>query len=196
VTPQTHTHPVTPAPVPSAYPAGLARRVRLPDGRELTLRPIRADDADAEWDFVHRLSPDSRYFRFMTPVKELTPAMLRRFTDIDYAREMALVAMAATPQGERQVGVARYSIVPGTRRCEFAIVVDDEWRGTGLSRALMNALAEVARDHHRLETIEGVTLAENRRMVGLARSLGFDVRMDPDDAQLVLMQRDLRGTLQ
>jgi acetyltransferase len=196
VTPQTHTHPVTPAPVPSAYPAGLARRVRLPDGRELTLRPIRADDADAEWDFVHRLSPDSRYFRFMTPVKELTPAMLRRFTDIDYAREMALVAMAATPQGERQVGVARYSIVPGTRRCEFAIVVDDEWRGTGLSRALMNALAEVARDHHRLETIEGVTLAENRRMVGLAQSLGFDVRMDPDDAQLVLMQRDLRDTLQ
>lgn len=196
MTPQTHTHPVTPAPVPSAYPAGLARRVRLPDGRELTLRPIRADDADAEWDFVHRLSPDSRYFRFMTPVKELTPAMLRRFTDIDYAREMALVAMAATPQGERQVGVARYSIVPGTRRCEFAIVVDDEWRGTGLSRALMNALAEVARDHHRLETIEGVTLAENRRMVGLAQSLGFDVRMDPDDAQLVLMQRDLRDTLQ
>jgi acetyltransferase len=196
VTPQTHRHPVTPAPVPPVYPAGLARRVRLPDGRELTLRPIRADDADAEWDFVHRLSPDSRYFRFMTPVKELTPAMLRRFTDIDYAREMALVAMAATPQGERQVGVARYSIVPGTRRCEFAIVVDDEWRGTGLSRALMNALAEVARDHHRLETIEGVTLAENRRMVGLAQSLGFDVRMDPDDAQLVLMQRDLRGTLQ
>lgn len=196
MTPQTHTHPVTPAPVPSVYPAGLARRVRLPDGRELTLRPIRADDADAEWDFVHRLSPDSRYFRFMTPVKELTPAMLRRFTDIDYAREMALVAMAATPQGERQVGVARYSIVPGTRRCEFAIVVDDEWRGTGLSRALMNALAEVARDHHHLETIEGVTLAENRRMVGLAQSLGFDVRMDPDDAQLVLMQRDLRDTLQ
>jgi acetyltransferase len=196
VTPQTHAHPVTPAPVPSAYPAGLARRVRLPDGRQLTLRPIRADDADAEWDFVHRLSPDSRYFRFMTPVKELTPAMLRRFTDIDYAREMALVAMAATPQGERQVGVARYSIVPGTRRCEFAIVVDDEWRGTGLSRALMNALAEVARDHHHLERIEGVTLAENRRMVGLAKSLGFDVRMDPDDAHLVLMQRDLRDTLQ
>jgi acetyltransferase len=168
----------------------------LPDGRQLTLRPIRADDADAEWDFVHRLSPDSRYFRFMTPVKDLTPAMLRRFTDIDYAREMALVAMAATPQGERQVGVARYAILPGTRRCEFAIVVDDEWRGTGLARALMKALAEAARDHHHLETIEGVTLAENRRMVGLARSLGFDVRMDPDDAQLVLMQLDLRGALQ
>jgi acetyltransferase len=168
----------------------------LPDGRELTLRPIRPEDADAEWDFVHRLSADSRYFRFMAPVKDLTPAMIRRFTDIDYAREMALVAMVATPEGDRQVGVARYSILPGTRRCEFAIVVDDEWRGTGLARALMSALAAVARDHHGLETMTGVTLAENRRMVGLAKSLGFDVRMDPDDAHLVRMDRDLRGTLQ
>ena len=193
---QTPQAAVVPAAAPSGYPAALARRIRLPDGRELTLRPIRSDDADAEWDFVHRLSADSRYFRFMAPVKDLTPAMLRRFTDIDYAREMALVAMAATPQGERQVGVARYSILPGSRHCEFAIVVDDEWRGTGLARALMGALVDVARDHHGLETMTGVTLAENRRMVGLAKSLGFDVRMDPDDAHLVRMDCDLRNTLQ
>ena len=192
----THIPEATAGPAPAAYPAGLARQVRLPDGRELTLRPIRPDDADAEWDFVHRLSPDSRYFRFMAPVKDLTPAMLRRFTDIDYQREMALVAMTATPQGERQVGVARYSILPGTRRCEFAIVVDDEWRGTGLALALMTALADVARDYHHLEAMEGVTLAENRRMAGLAQSLGFDVRMDPDDAHQVLMQLDLRAALQ
>ena len=67
---------------------------------------------------------------------------------------------------------------------------------TGLAQARMGALAEVARDHHGLETMTGVTLAENRRMVGLAKSLGFDVRMDPDDAHLVRMDRDLRGTLQ
>ncbi|HSQ69677.1 MAG TPA: GNAT family N-acetyltransferase, partial [Steroidobacteraceae bacterium] len=189
----THVPEATRGPAPSAYPASLATRVRLADGRELTLRPIRPGDIQAEWDFVHRLSPDSRYFRFMAPVKELTRDMLRRFTEIDYTREMALVAMAETPQGARQVGVARYSMLPESRSCEFAIVVDDEWRGTGLARALMDALVKVAREHHHLETMTGVTLAENRRMVGLAKSLGFDVRMDPEDAHLVLMQRDLRG---
>lgn len=182
---------------PAARPAlrvdqpSLSRQVRLRNGQAVTLRPIRPDDRDAELDFVHRLSPDSRYLRFMAPMKDVTPAMLERLTHIDLGREMALVAVTPTAQGERQVGVARYSILDDARRCEFAIVVDDLWRGTGLARELMTALMDIARQYHGLEAMEGVALAENQRMLGLAQSIGFRVTPDPEDRSLVRMHRRL-----
>lgn len=73
---------------------------------------------------------------------------------------------------------------------EFAIVVADDWQGTGLARELLGALVAVARDR-RLATLTGVTLATNTRMRKLAAGLGFDVQPDPDDGQLVRMRRAL-----
>jgi len=172
-------------------PAGLIRIIHLEDGTEVTLRPIRPEDAAAEWEFVHRLSLHSKYLRFLTSLKDLTPELVVRFTCPDYGREMALVAVTQTAQGEQQIGVARYSILPGTRNCEFAIVVDDHWQGTGLGHELMNALIEIARAHHKLQAMEGITLTENGRMLSLARSLGFKTSVDPDDRQIVLMRRAL-----
>jgi acetyltransferase len=171
---------------------GLSRQVCLPGGQAVTLRPIHPDDEEAELDFVHRLSPDSRYLRFMAPIKDVTPAMLERLTHIDLDKEMALVAVASTAaEGERQVGVARYSILEDGRSCEFAIVVDDLWRGTGLARELMIALMDIARHYHGLEVMEGVAFAENQRMLGLAQSMGFRVTPDPEDRSLVRMHRRL-----
>ena len=172
---------------------GLSRQVRLRNGQAVTLRPIRPDDQEAELDFVHRLSPDSRYLRFMAPIKDVTPAMLERLTHIDLDKEMALVAVIPAAQGERQVGVARYSILEDARSCEFAIVVDDLWRGTGLARELMTALMDIARHYHDLEAMEGVAFAENQRMLGLAQSMGFRATPDPEDRSLVRMHRRLRS---
>jgi acetyltransferase len=169
----------------------LSRQVRLRNGQAVTLRPIRPDDRDAEFDFVHRLSPDSRYLRFMAPMKDVTPAMLERLTHIDLDKEMALVAVTPTAEGERQVGVARYSILEDARSCEFAIVVDDLWRGTGLAGKLMTALMDIARQYHGLEVMEGIAFAENQRMLGLAQSMGFRVTPDPEDRSLVRMHRRL-----
>jgi acetyltransferase len=112
--------------------------------------------------------------------------MLSRFTQIDYDRELALIAVIDTPEGEQQVGVARYTTLPDEETCEFAIVVGDAWQGKGLARRLFALLIEAARDR-RLKTMMGVTLRENTRMIELSKSHGFAVRRDPEDPELVQM---------
>ena len=136
------------------YPGHLVERDLLADGRVLTIRPIRPEDAEREQAFVRGLSPDAKRLRFLQSIKELSPALLAQFTQIDYAREMALVATVETDGAEEQVGVARYVINPDGRSCEFAIVVGDKLRGQGIGSRLMKALMEAARaqgldDDHR-----------------------------------------------
>ena len=71
------------------------------DGSKLTIRPIRPIDSEIEWDFVHRLSAQSKYLRFMTGLKDLSPAMLRYFTNIDFSKDMALIAVVHAKGQER-----------------------------------------------------------------------------------------------
>lgn len=111
------------------YPRELIRRHVLRDGVPLLVRPIRPEDASLETRFVASLSDRSRYLRFMTFIDELTPEMVSRFTQIDYDREMALIALAEPrDRGQEEVGVARYVAEPDGRSCEFAIVVADRWQ--------------------------------------------------------------------
>jgi acetyltransferase len=112
------------------------------------VRPIRPEDAALERRFVNGLSEQSRYFRFFYRLHELTPQMLARFTQVDYDREMALVAVApdpGAPEGERFVGVARYIANPDGESAEFAIVVADDWQRRGVARGLMTRLDASAR---------------------------------------------------
>jgi len=172
------------------YPTGLRDSMTLPDGRVATIRPIRPEDAAIESAFVHGLSEQSKFLRFMFGLRDLTPAMLSRFTQIDYDRELALISVIDTPQGEQQIGVVRYTTLPDEETCEFAIVVGDEWQGKGLARRMFTRLIEAARER-RLKVMTGVTLRENARMIDLSRSLGFDTRTDPEDPELVQMTLQL-----
>jgi acetyltransferase len=166
------------------YPRHLEERDRLPDGRTLTIRPIRPEDAEREQAFVRGLSPEARHLRFSQAIKELPPALLAQFTQIDYAREIALVATVGTDGAEEQVGVARYVANPDGRSCEFAIVVGDRLRGQGIGTRLMQALIRAARAQG-LATIMGVVLAGNAPMLQLMRRLGFSIRPSPEDSSLV-----------
>jgi len=166
------------------YPARLVSEWSAPDGRRVIVRPIRPEDAQIEQEFVKQLSAEARYFRFMDTIRELTPQMLVRFTQIDYDREMAFVAIFAGPDGhEMEVAVARYVANPDGLSCEFAIVVDDEWQRTGLGRYLMTQLIEVARARQ-LASMSGEILAANRGMLKLAGSLGFQIGASPTDPSL------------
>jgi acetyltransferase len=165
------------------YPAHLTRRSYLPDGAELVIRPIRPEDAEIEQAFVRNLSPQAKYFRFMQTLQELTPEMLVRFTQIDYSREMALIALIREDDKEKEIGVARYTINPDGRSCEFALVVSDERQKQGIGSALMKGLMDAARGQG-LRAIEGEILADNHRMLELMASLGFSARPDPDDPAL------------
>lgn len=172
------------------YPETLVQSVSLPDGRVVTIRPIRPADAAIEQDFVKDLSIQSRYQRFMFALRELSPEMLSRLTQIDYEHDMALIAVQDTPQGERQVGVARYAMLPDGQSCEFAVVVADDWQGKGLAHQLMQRLIEAARDRG-LRVMGGIRLLKNARMQDLACSLGFQSGIDPDDPGLVHMRLEL-----
>jgi acetyltransferase len=172
------------------YPSELVRGRDLPDGRRLVIRPIRPEDAKLERDFVNGLSERSRFLRFMYALHELTPEMLSRFTQIDYDREMALIALLEEDGEERQVGVARYMSYPDKKGCEFAIVVSDRLQKMGIATALLSELIEVARDR-RFTRMDGIVLRENVNMLKLAERLGFRSERDPDDADLVRLELDL-----
>ena len=165
------------------YPAHLVKKVQLNDGTDMVIRPIRAEDAETEAKFVRDLSDESKYFRFMNTFHELSREMLVRLTQIDYHNEMALVAMVNRGGEDEQIGVARYVTNIDKKSCEFALVVGDAWSGRGIGHHLMRQLMEVARDRE-LETMEGQVLSNNRRMLGLMTSLGFEVERDPDDESI------------
>ncbi|MBI3935359.1 MAG: GNAT family N-acetyltransferase [Betaproteobacteria bacterium] len=173
-----------------SYPSHLVRAVLLADGTPVTIRPIRGEDADIEQAFVRGLSGESRYYRFMDTLRELTPQMLSHFTQIDYAREMALIAVVLEQDRQRQIGVARYVIGPDGASCEFAIVVADEWQRRGVGRALMQALIGAAREQG-LQTMFGDVLAGNHRMLHFMSTLGFRLRSDEDDARVVRVEKRL-----
>jgi len=182
------------------YPAHLVSHWQLPDGTDISIRPIRPEDAEIEQAFVRRLSPQSKYFRFMQSLQELTPTMLVRFTQIDYDREMALIAVlgnrseadrtAPEAGDETEIGVARYTINPDGQSCEFALVVADEWRRRGIGSRLMSSLIEIARARG-LKTMEGEVLSGNAEMLGLVSRLGFSVQTSADDPSVRLVQRPL-----
>jgi acetyltransferase len=162
------------------YPAHLSSTFQLADGTDIMIRPIRPEDAEMEAEFVRNLSTETKYFRFMNALQELSQGMLVRLTQIDYWNEMALIAVRIDGGGELQIGVARYTTNLDQKGCEFALVVGDAWQGRGIGHQLMEKLMEIARDRG-LERIEGQVLSNNARMLNLMTSLNFSIDNDPED---------------
>jgi acetyltransferase len=130
--------------------------------------------------------------RFMGALRHLPPALLARFTQIDYDREMAFVATHAAGKSERQVAVARYATLPDARTCEYAIVVADAWQGRGLARKMMLRLIEVAQGRG-LATMIGFVDASNEAMLALCAQLGFAIAAEPGDLRSRRVTLDLSG---
>jgi acetyltransferase len=167
------------------YPSHLVSNWQLSDGSNIVIRPIRPEDAELEQAFVRELSEESRYFRFMNSIQELSPAMLVRFTQIDYSREIALLAVKEThghktDQKELEVGVARYATNPDGESCEFAIVIADNMHGKGLGSKLMTVLMDAARERG-LKVMQGEVLSQNNHMLKLMKNLGFTIETSKED---------------
>jgi acetyltransferase len=173
-----------------SHPDQLTTRWQLPDGTEIVIRPIRPEDASIEQAFVRNLSPQSKYFRFMQALRELTPQMLVHFTHIDCDRDLALIAVATQHGKEVELAVGRYFTNPDGKSCEFAIVVADEWQGKGIGTRLLSQIIEHARSRG-LELMEGDVLAENRHMLEFVRNLGFSVHPSPDNFAVFHVVKEL-----
>ncbi|WP_245217237.1 GNAT family N-acetyltransferase [Neoroseomonas nitratireducens] len=167
------------------YPADLARPWRGRDGREVTVRPIRPEDATAHAEAFRRLSSEDIRYRFFSTLAELSPVQIARMTQIDYDREMAFVAVERTPEGpDRTVGVSRLIREPGGRSGEFAVIVDPSWKGQGLARHLMERLFDWGRSVGLAEVV-GQVLAENAPMLAFVRGLGFAVHASAEDPEVM-----------
>lgn len=165
-------------------------QVRLANGREVLIRPIRADDAEPLRASFALLQPEEVRQRFLHPVKELSAEAVQRLTQPQPRSEFALVAAEPLPPGEALVGaVARASAMPGTRDAEFAILVSRYVAGMGLGRHLMRRLVRWARGK-KLERLYGDVLESNQPMLSLADSLGFR-REASDTPGLVRVVLDL-----
>jgi acetyltransferase len=183
------------------YPASQEREWPMKGGDLYNIRPIRPDDAEMLQSLVRGLSPESRYFRFVSSMLELPARMLARYTLIDYDREMALVAvhrqrrvLADGSLGESGpeeiIGVSRYITNPDQTSCEFSLVVCDACAGQGLGSRLMLSIMDLARAKG-LAEIQGLVLSHNDSMLRLMRSLGFEIHPFAEDADFRLCTKAL-----
>jgi acetyltransferase len=166
------------------YPKALERELHLGDGAGLLLRPVRPEDAEAQKRFVARLSDLTLYLRFHAPVRELTLDRLVRFTQIDYDREMAFVAIDRSGPVEEIRGFAQYNRVPDSDSAEFGIAVEDSWHGRGLGFSMMEALETCARARD-VGEIFGYVLAENDSMRRMMLARGYTPHREAGDAAVI-----------
>ena len=137
--------------------------VQLSDGATVIVRPIRASDRDLLLDGFERLSPQSRYRRFLAPMEDLSEPMLRYLTEVDHHDHEAIGAI--DPVSGHGIGIARYvRLEDRPDAAEAAVTVADDWQGRGLGTLLLGALADRARDEG-IRTFTGVILAANQEML-------------------------------
>ena len=161
------------------YPKELERQVDW-EGRRLLLRPIRPEDETALGDLISSLDPEDARMRFFGTMRGLPRSQLARFTQIDYDREMALVAIERDSDGvERSLGEVRVVADPDNAVADFAIVVSSELKGRGLGRLLLASIIDYSRSRGTGE-LRGETLAGNLRMQRLAQDLGFKLKTGAD----------------
>jgi acetyltransferase len=178
----------TPAPlhlVISPYPNQYEAHTTTSLGVNIFIRPIRPEDASLLVELFESLSPRSVYLRFFSPLKQLPHSMLARFTQIDYDRHIALVAISESQPDDKMLGVARIILGRDLRQAEFSVVVGDPWQGKGIGVALLQRCLGIARERG-VQKVTGPVLAENTQMLALGRKLGFKMKKDPSVAEYEL----------
>jgi acetyltransferase len=168
------------------YPKELERHLDW-EGRTLLIRPIRPEDETTLSDLLLSLDADDARMRFFGTMRGLPRSQLARFTQIDYDREMALVAIERAADGsEHCLGEVRIVIDPDNLVADFAIVVRSALKGKGLGRQLMQDIVDYARSRGVAE-LRGETLAGNLRMQRLAQELGFELGSGTDPGTITLL---------
>jgi acetyltransferase len=163
------------------YPKQWERHLTLPDGASVFVRPVRPEDEELYPPFFGAVTPQDLRMRFFAPVKEFTHAFIVRFTQIDYARAMAFLAIEES--SGRLMGVVRLHANANYDTGEYAILVRSDLKGRGLGWLLMQMIIEYAQSEG-IGTIEGQVLRENTSMLAMCRELGFEVVADPDDVDI------------
>src|SRR6202023_32680 len=148
----------------STYPAELEEHVRLADGLEVFLRPIRPEDGELLRDLLANMSPEDRRLRFFIPLRQLSPELVWRLSHVDYQHDIALLALAA--DSGTILGVARLG--GDDHGAEFAIALRSDLKGHGLGWLLMHRVLDLAA-RLGLAEVHGVVLRENTHAENVPR---------------------------
>jgi acetyltransferase len=171
------------------YPKHLERRETLRDGTPVLVRPIRPEDETALREAYTHLTPEDVHMRFFHYMKSLSHETAARLTQIDYNREMALIAVP-TDRPEEIWGVVRIAADPDNARAEYAVTVRSDLKGRGVGYLLMQCILDYARERG-IGEVWGDVLAENERMLQMNRELGFATRRHDDDPGVVRVTHTL-----
>lgn len=167
------------------YPKKYITRRKLKNGTFVVLRPIKPEDETLLYELFQSFSEETMRFRFFQVIKDMSHKTLTRYCNIDYDREIAIVAEKKEDK-RRIIGVARIILEPGRKRGEFAVVVGDQWQRLGLGSKLIDCLIEIGK-HMELETIGGNILSKNLKMIRLCTKKGFKMeRVDEENTKATL----------
>jgi acetyltransferase len=161
------------------YPTRYVTSWRLSDTTEVTLRPIKPEDEPLGYELLMNLSPQTFKERFFQNTMKITHEMLIRLCNIDYDREVAIVAETREGPKRRFIGIGTLFIDSDFGNGEFSVVVSDDYQGKGLGYKLIDTLIGIAQEKG-LEKFFGIVLTDNRKMINLCRKLGFIVENWPD----------------
>ena len=167
------------------YPKQWERSATLQDGTTVLLRPVRPEDEPLYRPFLEAVTHEDLRLRFFAPMKDFSHAFIARFTQIDYARAMAFIAINKAT-GE-MLGVVRLHANADYDRGEYAILVRSDLKGRGLGWWLMQLIIEYARAEG-LRSIEGQVLQNNTTMLTMCRELGFDIATDRQESHICVVK--------
>ncbi len=160
------------------YPSEWERHIKLRDGTAVFVRPVRPEDEPLYGPFFAAVTPGDLRLRFFAPIKEFSHAFIARFTQIDYARAMAFIALDEATGA--MLGVVRLHATADYDSGEYAILVRSDMKGHGLGWLLMQLIIEYARSEG-IHSIKGQVLQENAMMLDMCRDLGFHVASDSEE---------------
>ncbi|PWC36371.1 bifunctional acetate--CoA ligase family protein/GNAT family N-acetyltransferase [Azospirillum sp. TSO35-2] len=178
------------------YPKALEDRITIKDGRQFFVRPILPEDEPLVHHLVENQTAEDLRLRFFAPLKRLSHQAAARLTQIDYDREMGLIAVGPDPQTGETImyGVVRITADPDNRRAEYAVMVRSDMKGQGLGYILMNKILDYARSRG-IREVYGEVLRENTNMLGMCRALGFVRKENLDEPGVVEVRIELGGGL-
>ena len=167
----------------SPYPEKYKSLWKLRDGRTVILRPIKPEDEPLWLEMFHNFSQESLHFRlFQTIIEPVAHEFSARYCNIDYDRELAIVAEIEDNGQRKMLGVVRLNIDPSENSGEISFIVADPWQGQGLGSKMVDYVIEICKDK-KLEMINAVMLPDNFRAIKLFREMGFSIESLDDGTQ-------------
>jgi acetyltransferase len=174
----------------SPYPKKYEILWLLKNGQEVLLRPIKPEDEPLWIDWFQSLSEESIRYRFFQMLKDTPHEVRVRYCNVDYDREVALVAEMVENGKRKILGVSRLSVEPDGKHGEMAFIVSDYWQGLGLGTKLVDYSLDIAKDKG-VENVYAIMLQDNYRAISLTKKMGFAIEYLSDGT--VKATLDLQG---